>query len=337
MKSLKIALIDKTLEQIPAWVPEALGKAGHRFVCANCATSEDLLQLARDADIVWIYGGNQLASAENLPLLNCFAVIRSGSGVDRIDVEAATKLGMVVVNTPHAHHEAVSDHSIALMFAVGRRIAAQDRATRASGFAQQKGLLPLWRLSGKTIGLVGFGLIPRCLVKKLSGFEPRFLVYDPFVDRSEIADYHAESVTLEDLLKRSDIVSIHTPLTSATHHLIGERELSLMKKDAILINTARGPVINEEALLKALKEGWILGAGLDVFEVEPPKSDNPLMTLENAVLTPHVAGVSAESVDLTWRLSVEACLDLAAGYYPRSYVNRGVKARVPLRLKVREN
>ena len=173
------------------------------------------------------------------------------------------------------------------------------------------------------------------LLRSLSGFEPNFLVYDPYVDESTVAQYGAKRVELDELLTRSDIVSIHTPLTAATHHLIGEEQLRLMKSDAILINTARGPVIEEYALVKALDENWILGAGLDVFEEEPIHEENPLLIYDNIVVTPHTAGFSDKSVELTWRLSVEACKDIKAGYYPRSYVNRNVEPRTTLLPKAR--
>lgn len=338
MSTFKVALIDKTAEQIPDWVPGELADAGIDFVFGNCQTQDDLLAIAEDTDILWIYGGNQLANAENLPLLkNCRAAIRSGSGTDRIDADKATELGMLVVNTPHAHHDAVSDHAIALMFAVGRQIVVQDRYQRQDGWIpwSNQEFRPFWRMRQKTIGLLGFGLIPRFVAQKLSGFEPEILVYDPFVDEATLAEYGAQRVELDELLQRSDIVSIHTPLTAATHHLIGEDQLRMMKSDAILINTARGPVIEEAALVRALDEKWIRGAGLDVFEEEPTHEENPLFIYDNVVVTPHTAGISDESVELTWRLSVEACKDIKDGYYPRSYVNRSVEPRVPLQHKER--
>ena len=334
MKPFRVALIDKTQADIPPWVPGALAEAGIDFAYANCADAGDLMRVAADCDVLWIYGGSQLASAENLPHLdNCLAVIRSGSGVDRIDVETATKLGMVVVNTPHAHDDAVSDHTIALIFAVGRRMVQQDVAMRHEDWSRRGEMLPLWKLRNKTLGLLGFGNIPRYLVRKLKGFDLTVLVYDPFLDAATLAAQGVQKAALDELLAASDIVSIHTPLTADTHHLIDEAALRKMKSSAILINTARGPVIQERALVRALSEGWIAGAGLDVFEVEPTTPDNPLLALENIVVTPHTAGFSDESIDLTWRLSVEACREMSKGFLPRSYVNRTVVPRRPLRTK----
>ena len=335
MSRFKVALIDKELDQIPDWVPGALADAGIEFVYANCKDADEMMAIAADCNMLWIYGGSQLASAENLPRLDeCIGVIRSGSGVDRIDVDTATELGMVVVNTPHAHDDAVSDHAIALMFAVGRRIVPADAFTRQTEWSwDRSAVLPLWKLRGKTVGLLGFGNIPRFLVRKLAGFELTFLVYDPYLDADALAAQGVQKVELDELFTSADIVSIHTPLTAETRHLVNEAVLKKMKSSAILINTARGPVVEEAALVKALQEGWIAGAGLDVFEVEPTKPDNPLFSLENIVVSPHTAGFSDESIDLTWRLSVEACLDMRDGYFPRSYVNRKVTPRRPLTTK----
>ncbi len=340
MSSFKVALIDKTETQIPDWVGPELAKANINFVYGNCETSEEMMALAKDTNVLWIYGLNPLANRENLgQLTNCIAAIRSGSGVDQIDVNAATDLGMLVVNTPHAHHDAVSDHTIALIFAVGRALVVQDKSTRAGTWVNQNHL-PTWSLRNKTVGLVGFGLIPRYLVKKLAGFNLNFLVHDPFVDTATLAEYGVQTADFDTIIEQSDIISLHTPLTKETHHLIGEAELKRMKNSAILVNTARGPVIEEAALVKALSENWILGAGLDVLEVEPSTKDNPLMALDNFVVSPHTAGISEESTDLTWRLTVEACIDLMEGYYPRSYVNHDLdigKARASLKPKLRDS
>lgn len=335
MSRFKVALIDKELDQIPAWVPGALADADIDFVYANCKDADEMMAIAADCNMLWIYGGSQLASAENLPRLNdCIGVIRSGSGVDRIDVDKATELGMVVVNTPHAHDDAVSDHAIALMFAVGRRMVSGDTFTRQNAWSwERNAVLPLWKLRGKTVGLLGFGNIPRFLVRKLAGFELTFLVYDPYLDADTLAAQGVRKAELDELFTTADIISIHTPLTAETRHLVNEDVLKKMKPSAILVNTARGPVIEEAALVKALEEGWIAGAGLDVFETEPTTPDNPLFTLDNIVVSPHTAGFSDESVDLTWRLSVEACMDMRDGYFPRSYVNRKVAPRRPLQSK----
>ncbi len=332
----KVALIDKTRDQIPDWVPAELERAGIAFACGHCRDREELLALAGDTNMLWIYGQSGLGSGDNLRLLtHCRAALRSGSGVDQIDVDTATELGMVVVHIPQAHDDAVSDHTIGMIFAVGRRLVEQDRVMRSQGWGHRFELAPYWKLRGKTVGLVGFGLIARYVVHKLSGYELTFLVHDPFVVDDTIDALGVERRDLDELLATSDIVSLHTPLTAATRHLIGERELGLMKRGSILINTSRGPVVEQGALVRALQQGHLYGAGLDVFEVEPIDKDDPLLGFDNVVVSPHTAGVSDESMELTWRLSVEACIDLANGYYPRSYVNHEVQPREGLEKKER--
>jgi D-3-phosphoglycerate dehydrogenase len=217
------------------------------------------------------------------------------------------------------------------MFDVGRKIATQDRAMRSHGWARRAEFMPAWTLTGKTVGLVGFGHISRQLARKLTGFRINLLVCDPFVDQSELEAFGAESVELQQLLASADVVSLHTPLTDRTYHLIGSQELALMRPTAILINTARGKIVDEDALVDALRSGQILGAGLDVFEKEPAGSDNPLFGLDNVVVTPHTGGFSDKSVAATWRLSAESCIDLSRGRWPRSWVNREVKPRWDLR------
>jgi D-3-phosphoglycerate dehydrogenase / 2-oxoglutarate reductase len=328
MGRFKVALIDRSPDQVPAWVPEELAAVDIDFTFEPCTTVEDLVRVAGDANVLWIYGGNRLARGENLDLLpHCGAIIRSGSGVDVIDVDAATARGMLVCNTPLAHNGPVSDHTISLIFAVGRAIVPGDRITRNGDWTLRATALPEWHLEGQTLGLLGFGHIPRQLVRKLQGFNLNVLVYDPFVDAATLAELGAKSATLDELLAQSDVVSIHTPLTAETHHLFGERELRLMKSSAILINTARGPIIDESALYRALTEGWIAGAGLDVFEKEPSPADNPLFQLDNIVVTPHTAGVSDQSVEATWRLSVEMVIQMSSQRFPRSYVNRECSPR----------
>jgi D-3-phosphoglycerate dehydrogenase len=172
------------------------------------------------------------------------------------------------------------------------------------------------------LGLVGFGHVARELVRKLSGFHMRVLAHDPYVAAETMSAHGVTAATLHDLLAGSDYVSLHCPLTAQTRHLIGERELRLMKPTGILLNTSRGPVIDEQALVRALREDWIAAAGLDVLESEPPAPDNPLLKMDNVVLTSHVAGYAANGVESRWRLSVETVLALARGQAPPSWVNR---------------
>jgi D-3-phosphoglycerate dehydrogenase len=262
-------------------------------------------------------------------LARCGAIIRTGSGTDNLPVAEATARGIVVANTPDTLTDAVSDHTIGLLFAVIRRIAVQDAAVRR-GVWDRMLAWPDWHLHGQTLGLVGFGRIPRMVTRKLSGFDLSVLAYDPYAARSDFEALQVRSVNLDTLLAESDFVSVHCPLTPETFRLINEQRLRRTPPPAVLVNTSRGPVVEEQALVRALREGHIGGAGLDVLEQEPPALGNPLLTLPNTVITPHIAGYSDEYVERSWQLSVETALDLVRGKWPRSCVNREVHPRWPL-------
>jgi D-3-phosphoglycerate dehydrogenase / 2-oxoglutarate reductase len=321
--SVKVALVDLDGQTVPDEVRQALSDEGITFVFRDCRTREELAETAGDADIVWLFGGSRILGDGHLSATpRCRAILRTGSGTDNVPVEEASRKGIVVANTPEAFSDGVSDHLAALLFSVVRRIPGQDRSVR-NGQWKQALRQPLNSFQGRTLGLVGFGLIAQEVVRKLGGFKMRVLVFDPYVQTEKIFARGAAPAALEELLSESDFVSIHCPLTSETTHLIGEQELRRMKPTAVLLNTARGPVIEEAALVRALREGWIAGAGLDVLESEPPDPDHPLLTMDNVVLTPHAAGYSVNGIELRWKLSVDTILALARGQAPRSRVNAG--------------
>jgi D-3-phosphoglycerate dehydrogenase len=327
MPSVKAALVALDGQTVPDWVPTRLEQEGIDLAIQECQSDDDLARHAADADVVWLFGGSRVLTADNLGLLaRCGAILRTGSGTDNVPVEAATQLGIVVANTPDALTDAVSDHAIGLLFAVLRQIAVHDRAVRA-GVWDRSRAWPRWPLRGRTLGLVGFGRIAQRMVRKLAGFELAVLAHDPLVGAEAMAQHGARPASLDEVLSQADVVSVHCPLTPGTHHLIDERALRRMKPTAVLINTARGPVIDERALTRALSEGWIAAAGLDVFEQEPLGLDNPLLRLDNVVLTPHIAGHSDEYLEASWRLSAEAVVALANRRWPRAYVNRPAKPR----------
>jgi D-3-phosphoglycerate dehydrogenase / 2-oxoglutarate reductase len=327
MPPFKVALVGLDNQVLPDWVCADLAKEGIDFVFKECVGREELRQVAGDADLVWVFGSHKCLTAENLDVIpRCGAILRSGSGTDNIPVAEATERGIIVANTPEAISDSVSNHAIGLLFAVTRQIAIQDRLMRAGKWDRTLAG-PGWHMHDQTLGLVGFGHIAKLVARKMSGFEMTILAHDPYVDADTMASYGVSAASLDDLLSRSDYVSVHCPLLKSTYHLIGERELKLMKKDAILVNTSRGPVIDEPALIRALTEGWIAGAGLDVFEQEPIDPFNPLLKLDNVAVTPHIASNSDEFLPNFWRLSVDTVVDLAKGRWPRSYVNKGVKPR----------
>jgi D-3-phosphoglycerate dehydrogenase len=317
----KVALVDFDGQPVPNWIGPRLDLEGIDLAAHDCKTRSDLATHAGDADIVWLFGGSRILNDNLDAVPKCRAIVRTGSGTDNVPVDEATVRGIVVANTPAAMSDSVSDHLIALLFTTVRRVAEMDRVIRAGRWVQGIGQ-PLNRIQGRTLGLVGFGHAAREVVRKLSGFEMRVLAHDPFVRPETMAAHRVTPSPLSELLANSDFVSLHCALTPATRHLIGERELQSMKPSAILLNTSRGPVIDESALVQALREGLIAAAGLDVLEKEPPDPDNQLVKLDNVVLTPHVAGYAFEGVETKWTVSVETVIALARGQPPASWVNR---------------
>jgi D-3-phosphoglycerate dehydrogenase / 2-oxoglutarate reductase len=317
----KVALVDFDGHLVPDWVGPRLDLEAIDLAAHDCKTRSDLATHARDADVIWLFGGSRILN-ENLDAVpRCRAILRTGSGTDNVPIVDATRRGIVIANTPAAMSDSVSDHLIALLFATVRRVAELDRVIRAGQWVQGIGQ-PLNRVQERTLGLIGFGHAAREVVRKLSGFEMRVLAHDPFVSPEAMTAHRVTPSALPELLANSDYVSLHCALTPATRHLIGERELRSMKPTAVLLNTSRGPVIDEAALTRALSEKWIAAAGLDVLEKEPPDPDNPLLKLDNVVLTPHVAGYAFEGVETKWRVSVETVIALAQGQPPASWVNR---------------
>lgn len=229
-------------------------------------------------------------------LEKCRVISRYGVGYDNVDVVTATSKGIWVARVPDYCLEDVSDQAMALLLGCVRKVAFKDRRIRQGSWNLHKEQ-PSFRIAGKTLGLVGYGAIARTLHRKMSGFGlGRVLAFDPYLDPEKITENGAEPVDLTRLLKESDYLSIHAPLTEETRGLIGRRELALMKSTAILVNTSRGPLVDENAVAEALAEGKIASAGLDVFASEPLPSESPLLKLANVVLSDHAGWYSEESV-----------------------------------------
>ena len=254
----------------------------------------------------------------------CRGVVHFGKGVDNIDVAAATRRGIWVANVRDANWDEVSNHVLALMLAWARGLLPFDRHVRAGGWSY-RGAVPRHRLAGQTLGLVGFGDVARLLAAKARGLGMTVLAHA----RRPVAAEGVEQVALPELLRRADVVSIHVPLTTETRGLIGARELGLMKPGAFLINTARGAVIDQPALVAALREGRLAGAGLDVTDPEPPPPDDPILALDNVILTPHVAWYSEESREHVTVEAAREAVRLARGERPRSPVDPAVVPRPP--------
>jgi D-3-phosphoglycerate dehydrogenase len=295
-----------------------LDAVGARLKPLQVTRDEELLDAVEDADgLLVCYAPVTRRVIERAA--RCRVIARYGIGVDNVDLQAAAARGIVVTNVPDYCIEEVSDHALALILACARRVASLDRLVRA-GRWEAKDALPIHRLSGQELGLVGFGKIPRRVAAKAAALGLTSLAYDPFIDAAACAAHGARKVDLPVLLSASDYVSVHAPLTPQTRGLIGEAELRQMKPTAFLINTARGPIVTETALVKALQAGWIAGAALDVLETEPPPPTHPLVTLPQVILTPHVAFYSQESVQELQRKAAEDVARVLTGQPPRNPV-----------------
>jgi D-3-phosphoglycerate dehydrogenase len=264
----------------------------------------------------------------------CLLIVRYGVGYDSVDLAAATQAGICVANVPDYGTQEVALHTVALMLTVHRRLLQYDAALRQGRWMKGAEATPaIPRLKGLTLGIVGFGRIGRTVSTLAGSLGLHRLTYDPYVSRSHAIEAGAILVDYATLLRQSDIVTYHTPLTEETRYMLGSSELQIMKRGTIVINTSRGPVVDTLALAKALEAGRLAGAGIDVFEEEPLKADHPLRTAPNTVLTPHVAWYSEESTLTLKRRVAEEVVRAAQGELPRSLVNPDVRGSARLRVE----
>jgi D-3-phosphoglycerate dehydrogenase len=253
-------------------------------------------------------------------LKRCVVIGVGSVGVDMVDIEAATAAGIVVTNVPDVFIEEVADHAMMLLLDVARRTTQMARPI----------LSRTPRLLGQTLGLFAFGNVARCTARRAQAFGLRVLAYDPYVSELEITAAGVEPVGFAELLERSDYLSVHAPLNDETFHAIDAKAFARMKPTAVVVNTARGPIIDEAALIEALSSGAIAGAGLDVLEDEPPSNNNPLLTMENVLVTPHVASATTRMRPETRRRVGREVALVLRGRWPMSCVNPTVLPRVSL-------
>lgn len=298
-----------------------MAAAGIDWVVGQHRTPEAVLKAARQGDVVMVQSVRPLLTRTIIEQLSrCQCIVRLGIGYDSADLAAATEQGILVCNAPTYCVDDVADHSVALLLGSVRHIARQDRWIR-EGRWDRTGARPARRVKGHTLGLIGFGRIARAVVERVSGFRLTVLAYDPFVEPETMAALGVHKAGLDELLAQSDFISVHCPLTPETQHLLGGREFELMKGGVFLINTSRGPIVEEAALAEALGSGKVWGAGLDVFEQEPLPLDSPLRAYDNLIFTPHVGANSEESVADLYRTGCEIAQDIAQGRWPQGVVN----------------
>ena len=298
---------------------EEFAQIGVELVLAQVKEEEELIRACKEADgLINQYALLTRKVLQNLP--KCKVISRYGVGVDSIDLKAATDLGIIVANVPDYCMDEVSNQTIAMILTLIRRTAFFDQKVKSGQWDFHLGI-PIYRTRGKTLGLVGCGKIGFEVAKKISAFGVRVICFDPYLQK---APEGIELTDLDTVLKESDFISIHCPLNDSTRHLIGEKEFKKMVKKPILINTSRGPIIDEKALIQALEEGLITGAGLDVLEKEPPDSVNPMLAMENVILSPHVGFYSEESISELKRRTAKNVSSVLLGKRPRSVVNKEV-------------
>ena len=304
---------------------EALEPLGVQIIEAP-ADEDKFIEAAKDADA--LYGrGTKITKRIIDALPRCKLIALGSVGVDLVDVAAATARGVAVTNCPDTFIEEVADHAMTLLLAAHRRVVEQDRMVREGRWREGRPALYQYpRLMGQTLGFIAFGHIPRAVATRARPFGLRMLAYDPFIEEVLMPPYGVLPATLDEVLEQSDFVSMHAPGTPEAAGMLKEKHFRRMKKGAVFINTGRGSTVEEAALIRALQEGWIAHAALDVLETEPPGHNNPLLSMTNVTLSAHVASASAR-FDPARKRRVGQELALAAqGKWPTSCVNPSVLA-----------
>jgi D-3-phosphoglycerate dehydrogenase len=307
MKAFKVMVTD---DRFGTYAEEesVLREIGATLEIHNLASEEEALAVLPEADGILV-NLFHLTARIIASLARCRVISRYGVGYDNVDVEAATRLGIWVARVPDYCYQDVSDHALALLLGCVRKVAYKDRMVREGKWNLHKDQ-PCHRIEGRTLGLLGYGAIARLLHRKVAGLGlARVLACDPYVDPALIAEAGGTAVDFATLLRESDFISVHVPLSPETRGLIGEKEIGLMKPSAILVNTSRGPILDEKAIADALRSGRIAAAGLDVFETEPLEPASPLRMLENAALSDHAGWYSEESMA---ELKTKAARNVAA-------------------------
>jgi len=310
---------------------EALNSIGAELIEPESEDEDHFIEKARNADGILTSWGVTIDARIISELKRC-AVIGVGSiGVDMIDVDAATEAGIVVTNVPDVFIEEVADHTLMFLLASSKLLKPLMGYCEEGRWWEMRSVpSALPRLWGQTLGLLGFGNVGMGVARRAKAFGLQVIAYDPYVSDLKMTDEYVEPVSFQDVVERSDYLSLHAPDNPETKHLIGAPQFAAMKSTSFFINTARGPLVDEEALIKALIEKQIAGAALDVTEQEPPHKDNPLRFMKNVLLTPHTASASSRMRKETRRRASQEVASVLSGRWPMSCVNPTVLPRVPL-------
>lgn len=291
--SFHVVIIDCDLGPVRIEREELAGIAS--LDATQCRTEEQVIEATRDADAILVqYAPISKKVIDTLD--GCKVISRYGVGVDMIDLEAASSRGIYVLNVPDYCSEEVSDHTCALILMLARKIDRLNRSVRAGQWDVRIGS-PIYPIRGRVLGLLGLGTIARKVAQKMRGFGVQLIAHDPFVSPEVFQLEGVQAVGFQELLKRSDILSLHLPLTPETEHILGIEELGALKPHALIVNTSRGRLIDEQALYRVLGDGHVDGVGLDVVESEPVAAGHPLLGLENVIITPHAAFYSEASIE----------------------------------------
>ena len=296
------------------------------------ATEEGFIAGTQDADAIYAKGMSFSPKMIAALPAKCRGIVLGTVGVDYVDVAAATARNMPVTNCPDTFIEEVADHAMMLLLATHRRAIEQDRMVREGRWRDGRPqLLSTPRLMGLTLGFIAFGHVARAVAMRARAFGLRMIAYDPFIEELVMPPYGVEPATFEEVLTKSDFVSMHAPATPEAQGMLMEKHFKMMKKNAIFINTGRGATVQEDGLIKALEEKWIAGAGLDVFQVEPMRQDNPLAQMPHVILSPHNASASARFDPARKRRVGQELALLLSGRWPMSCVNPTVLTKTDLR------
>ena len=307
-----------------------LAAAGAQLIGAATLEPAVLIETACDADIVLVEN-TTITPAILQGLKHCKAVVMYSIGLDHVDLQTATELGIVVAHTPGFCVDEVSNHAMLFVLACARRLISQHHKTRTGWWPEgrdlEAALTPMGNLRGECLGLLSFGAIARSLARKAQAFGMNVVAFDPFVSADVFAQHGVQALPLDAVLAQSDYLSIHTPATPATRGMLDETQLRKLKPSAFLINTSRGSVVDEAALIRALREGWIAGAALDVFEREPPDPVNPLLHMDNVIVTPHSAYCSNAAYARVRQMAANEAVRVLRGEWPQALANPAVKGR----------